>query len=161
MRSYFAAVFKHIMRFPGFHPHSFRKAFTLIEVIIAGLLLSMMAIVCGGIILSTCGTFNLDKNKYLAAQEASSLNEELKNYVTGDLSVTLNAPGKPAWHLVDDTSCKDCWALAVGTHDVSGRLQDSMRQDYNASMSYTVTVAQYQGRSMRDVQINVKWDDAK
>lgn len=124
---------------------------------VASVILGMVAVTCATIVMSTYSSFARDKAKYLIAQEANNLKEELKNYVTAELSITLNAPGQPPWHLPGDTSCTDCWALAEGKHDVTSRLPEELRKTYGATMSYTVTLVEYNGREMRDVSINVDW----
>lgn len=134
-----------------------RKGFTLIEIVVASIILAMVVVTCATLLISTFSSFPKEKSKYLASQEANSLKEELKNYVTDDLSITANAPGNPPWHLPDDASCSDCWALAEGNHEVTARLPAEVRATYGATMSYSVTIVQYQGREMRNVSINVNW----
>ncbi|HBW22901.1 MAG: hypothetical protein A2X28_04145 [Elusimicrobia bacterium GWA2_56_46] len=137
---------------------AFRKGFTLVEVVVASMVLVMVAVTCASLLLSTFTSFPKEKIRYQAAQEAASLKEELKNYVTEDRSTTAGAPGNPpSWHLPDDSSCANCWALAAGTHTVTNRLPLEMRQTYGATMSYFVKTTLYQGKEMRDVNVSINY----
>jgi len=118
-----------------------RKGFSLLEIMVASIILGMVAVTCATIVMSTYSSFSKDKARYLIAQEANNLKEELKNYVTADLSITLKAPGKPPWHLPDDTSCTDCWALEEGKHEVTARGRLRKRKKSYAKGSPTVVAA--------------------
>ena len=119
--------------------------------------MAALFVTCVTIILATYSSFSKDKAKYLIAQEANNLKEELKLYVTDDTSVTDNAPGSPVWHLPEDTSLPVRYALAPGTHIVTTRLPLAIRQDYGATMYYIVTDSTYQGRKISSVTITVDW----
>jgi hypothetical protein len=123
------------------------------------MLLSLVAVACGAVALSTFGSYAMDINKLAAAREAERLREELKNYVTADLSVTHNAPGSPPWHLPDDTSCAGCWALAEGQHYLSRAPLSKMLTSGPAQLSYTVTLFNWQGREIRQAAIAVSWTE--
>lgn len=134
----------------------------LVEALIAGLLLAITVLAVFAVILSGFSTTKYGEIKYQANLQARQLQEELKNYVTADTSVINGAPGSPAWHLPGDTcsGCAggaNCWALDACTHDVTARLPVEFRNDYNATMSYTVSVQTYSGKLLRDVRIDVNW----
>jgi prepilin-type N-terminal cleavage/methylation domain-containing protein len=129
-----------------------RKGFTLIEIVVACVIMAALFITCVTIILATYSSFSKDKARYLIAQEANNLKEELKLYVTDDTSVTDNAPGSPAWHLPQDTSFPIRYALATGSsHTVTANLPEG------ATMYYVVTDSPYQGRINKSVTITVDW----
>lgn len=105
----------------------------ILLIAISGVYASMLAA------LTSTGT---NERRYQAALAARQLSDELKNYVTEDLSAVPGAPGSPAWHLPGDpcTGCPggaSCWALAACTHDATATLAPAMR-DAGYRMSYEV-----------------------
>jgi hypothetical protein len=134
-----------------------RNGSTLAEVLVGAIIMAMAAAVVGGILLSTYKLKSCDKVRYSLAAAEADLREDLKNYVTADTSIITNAPGDPPWHMPEDVSCDDCWALAPGVHDVSGRLSRAIGAEYNATLTYTVTQRQWQGRTVTNVKITTNW----
>lgn len=134
-----------------------RKGVSLIEIIISSLILLMAATAVSILLLSTFTSRKREEAMYGVSLGAKKLREELKSYVTGDTSILLNAPGRPAWHLPVDSSCSDCWALQEGEHDATGLLPASFREKYRAAMKYKVRSEIFRGRVVRAVRINVDW----
>ena len=91
---------------------------------------------------------------------ASHLKEMLKNYNTPTTAIIIGAPGSPPWHLPEDSSCALCWALEEGrVHTVDALLPPSLRADYNAKLSYVVTLSPnpYTGTAHRNIKISANW----
>lgn len=134
-----------------------RKGNTLIEVMMASIILAMAVAAIGNLLLTVFTVPKRGNAQYEIAFAAKKLREQLKSYVTADTSVTLNAPGSPPWHLPDDSSCTNCWALADGAHNATDMLSSDLRTRYKATMRYTVTRELVAGRQVPKVRIVVDW----
>ena len=134
------------------------KGGALVEVIISGLLIAIVAAAVMSAVLSSSRNLSRVQTREDVALNLSQLLEELKNYVTADTGIIQGAPGDSAgsWHLRGD-SCEACWALAEGRHDVTGRLDAELRQKCNASLSYNVTVVDVNGLPTRRVEARLEW----
>lgn len=137
---------------------SVRSGSALPEVIVAAFIMSFVAVTVGALLLSS-NVFSKDTAiKYAMAQEAGRLRSILKNYVTADTSVTLNAPGSPPWHLPEDSTCNQCWALQAGEHDATALLAADLRDKYKATLKYVVKVEKFGGSEVRKVSIKSNWE---
>ena len=134
-----------------------RAGNTLIEVIVACFVMAMTTVAIASLLLSTFAASKREIVQYEITFAAKKLREQLKSYVTADTYVTLNAPGSPPWHLPDDSSCNNCWALAEGEHNATSILSQELRTNYNATMRYTVTKELFLGRQIPKVRIVVDW----
>ncbi|MDD2805391.1 MAG: hypothetical protein PHV33_07535 [Elusimicrobiales bacterium] len=134
-----------------------RRASALIEVVLGSIILAMAVAALGGILLSSFRVKDSGQVRFSLAEYSAALKEDLKNYVTADTSITLNAPGSPPWHMPEDASCAACWALSPGTHDVSSRLPSDLRTTYGATLKYVVTNSTYKGRTGLNVKISTDW----
>ena len=123
----------------------------------ASIILAMAVAAIGSLLVSVSLAPKRGNAQYEIAFAAKKLREQLKSYVTADTSVTLNAPGSPAWHLPDDSSCTACWALAEGAHEATSMLSGDLRTKYNATMQYTVAWEDFAGRQVPKVNIVVDW----
>jgi len=134
-----------------------RKGVSLIEIIVASMLLVTVAMAVSFLLLSTLTGHQREEATHNVSLGAKKLREMLKSYVTADTSVVLNAPGSPAWHLPEDSSCASCWALEEGTHEATSLLPLSFREKYGATMKYSVKKELFNGREVRNVRISVDW----
>jgi len=136
----------------------YRCGAALVEVVVGSMVLAMAAAIVGNVLLSSFVVKNYDRVRFTLAGETVALKEALKNYVTADTHVTLNAPGVPPWHMPEDSSCSGCWALAPGTHDVTQRLPVELRSKYAATLKYTVAGRSYKGRGVSYVKVEANWN---
>lgn len=112
--------------------------------------------------------------KIKAAAGARQIAAVLKNFVTGDPASTLiagpNAGGANKWSLdglgtIDDTSCVNCYALAAGSHTLTGVLPATFEAaPFNARVtyfvSYTDTITDgVNTRPVPSVSITSTWTD--
>jgi hypothetical protein len=134
-----------------------RPGTALPEVLVATFILAFIAMTVSALLLSSNMMTKDSTAKYALSQEAIKLRAVLKNYVTADTTVTLNAPGSPPWHLPEDDSCSDCWALQEGTHEVTSSLPAYLRTNYAATLKYKVTLAKSGSRDIRKVSITAGW----
>lgn len=136
-----------------------RKGATLVEIVVGSMIIAVTAALVGNILLASLSATTSDQTRFTITNEAAALKEELKNYVTADTSITQNAPGSPPWHLPEDSSCADCWALSEGVHDATTRLPAKLRDTYKATLKYTVTDEIYHGRKGQNVKIETNWEN--
>ena len=119
-----------------------RQGFTLVEVIVAMMLLLIAISGVYAAMLTALTSFGSNEQRYQANIASRDLADTLKNYVTADLAPVPGAPGSPAWHLPGD-SCSGCpggatcWALAVCTHDATQQLHPAL-QAAGVRMNYVV-----------------------
>ena len=110
------------------------------------------------------------ERKLKAAAGARQIAAQLKNYVTGDplsAAVGFQGPGVGAnkWSMdgggVNDTSCVDCYALAQGSHTLTGVLPASFEAPpFNAQVVYFVDATTLvNGRPVPAVSITTTWND--
>jgi type II secretory pathway pseudopilin PulG len=140
----------------------------LVEVVVAVLLLSIGITAVFSVCLSVRFKANRDVYRTQMDFYARQLLEELKSYVTADMSVTDGAPGTPAsWCHPKDTGCPGGWALADNVvHDVTDMLPSSLSSDHPAGVKarlwYTVTLVPMTAGSAnvnaRRVDITMTWD---
>lgn len=135
-----------------------RLGSTIIEVLISAVILASCAVVVGGLLLSTLGFAKRDSTKYEMVLAGRKLREELKSYVTANTSVTLHAPGSPPWHLPEDSSCTDCWALTEGHHNATAMLPQRLRDTYSATMAYDVSWPGAGQPQTPRVEITLSWE---
>ncbi|MBI3547664.1 MAG: type II secretion system protein [Elusimicrobia bacterium] len=135
-----------------------RKGQTLAEVSIAMLLVAIATASTFGVILNAKrGTKKADTKEQMAYY-ANFLQQELKAYVTARTDITEGAPGIPAWHLPQDESCTNCWALSPGVHKVSGMLPKNLSgPPVNGTLTYEVAIITINGQEMREVKIKMDW----
>lgn len=143
---------------PAFWRGKRRLGGSLVEVVIAGVVLAMCAVTASGLLLSIFTVPRKASVKHEMILAGRKLREELKSYVTADVAVTHSAPGNPPWHLPQDSSCNNCWALEPGGHDATSMLSDELRAK-GATMKYVVTRQRVGGRILPKVDITLKWDD--
>lgn len=108
------------------------------------------------------------ERKMKAAAGARQVAAMLKNFVTGDpASTVIPGPGLGAnkWSMdgggVDDTSCVNCYALAPGSHTLTGILPGAFEAaPFNARVTYFVTETNtVNGRPVPSVSITATWTD--
>lgn len=133
---------------------------TLIEVVIASLLLAMMTVpimaaAFGGRKLTARTTRRLQAAAY--ARQAA---EALKAFVVADQTIVSGpGTGSNGWSLSGDAS--GSYALAAGHHELSPAawLVELAASPYNGTISYDVTVRQTPQGPQPDVVFNVQWTD--
>jgi type II secretory pathway pseudopilin PulG len=137
-----------------------RDGQTLIEVIVAGLLLGMMTI---PIMAAALGGRQLTAKTSRRLQAAADLRhaaEALKAYVVADTTL-VSGPGTGGggWVLPGDTS--GLKALAAGHHVLlpATWLPDLAVPPYNGTISYDVAVRSTPQGPQPDVVFNVQWAD--
>lgn len=135
-----------------------RKGVSLIEIIVASMILVTVSMAVSFLLLSTLTSRQREEATHNISLGAKKLRETLKSYVTADTSVVLNAPGSPAWHLPEDSSCASCWALEEGAHEATTLLPSDFRAKYGATMKYSVKKELFNGREVRNVRISVDWN---
>lgn len=135
-----------------------RAGAVLAELLVAGIILLMTAAAVAGMLVSVAAASKTAHARYEVSLAAKKLRENLKSYVTEDISVTENAPGNPPWHLPEDAACSSCWALAEGRHEATALLPSSLKSGYNARMFYTVINQSPRGAAFRKVVISVEWN---
>ncbi len=137
---------------------SSRAGFTLVEVVIATLLLAVGVAGVFSVTLSARQQSKRHAGRDKINQYGRQVQEELKSYVTGNINDTQGAPGG-SWHHPSDT-CGE-WALSANCiHDVTSMLPADLKAaPYNAKLSYTVTVENLGSLKTRRVDIKMKWDD--
>lgn len=133
---------------------------TLIEVVIASLLLAMMTVPIMGAALSGRKLTARTSRRLQAAADARRAAEALKAYVVADPTL-VSGPGVGlgGWVLPGDTSGLS--ALAAGHHDLDPAtwLADLAAAPYNGTISYDVTVRSTPQGPQPDAAFNVKWTD--
>lgn len=125
--------------------------YTLVEVVIAMLLTAIMVTSVFSVSLTAKQGGGKGGRKLLASQGAKQIANQLRNFVTGDTSVSLaNPPGSAfgGWGLTGVGGITDncpgggtsCWALQNGTHTLTGVLPAAFEAaPFNARVSYYVT----------------------
>jgi prepilin-type N-terminal cleavage/methylation domain-containing protein len=125
------------------------SGYTLVEVMVAMLLTSIMVTSVFSVALTVKTGGNKGERKIKAAAGARQVAAMLKNYVTGDPNNTLipgPGLGTNKWSMdsggVDDTSCSNCYALTSGTHTLTGILPATFEAaPFNARVIYFVDPA--------------------
>ena len=144
------------------------KGYTLVEVMVAMLLTSIMVTSVFSVALTVKTGGSKGERKIKAAAGARQIAAQLKNYVTGDpTTTTIPGPGSGlnSWSMdsggVDDTSCVNCYALTAGSHTLTGVLPASFEAaPFNARVIYFVsTTDTVNGRPVPSVSITTTWDE--
>lgn len=133
---------------------------TLIEVVIASLLLVMMTIPIMAAALSGRQMTARTTRRLQAAGHARHAAEALKAFVVADATLVSGpGAGSDGWVLSGDASGLN--ALAAGHHDLSPAewLPDLAASPYNGTISYDVTVRLTPQGPQPDVVFNVQWAD--
>jgi prepilin-type N-terminal cleavage/methylation domain-containing protein len=140
--------------------------FTLVEVMVAMLMISFMATTVFNVALTVKTGSAKNERKLQALAGARQVASQLKNYVTGDPeSTAIPGPGMGtnSWSMdgngIDDLSCMNCYALTPGNHILTGVLSSEFEAPpYNARVSYTVTVIDtIKGRPVPAVSVTTTW----
>lgn len=132
---------------------------TLVEVVISILLVAIASTGIFGALFSASLQAGVSTDQELVALQLQSVLDELRNYVTQDLTNTPDAPGQVVgvnrnWHLQGDACA--CWALQEGVaHDVSSRLPPELAA--RARLSYRVTSVIVNGQQLRQVKATIDW----
>ena len=160
-----------------------RAGYTLVEVVIAVLLTSIMVTSVFSVALtSKQGGGKMDR-RLIASQAGKQVSGSLRNFVTGcscnattgacsAVSCTIQGPtprgGVASWYLNDpannvNDSRGDVWALAAGLHTITGTgvlPAWFLAAPYNANVQYTVdNSVVVNGRPVPQVTLNVVWTE--
>jgi prepilin-type N-terminal cleavage/methylation domain-containing protein len=144
--------------------------YTLVEVVIAMLLVSIMVTSVFSVALTAKQGGGKGVRKLLAAQGAKQVSGVLKNFVTGDETTTMIAGpgGGNGWAMsngVVTAACPgggtNCYAMASGTHTLTGVLPAWFEAaPYNARVRYFVNNSvTINGRPMPNVTITTDWTE--
>jgi len=119
-----------------------RKGFTLVEVVIATLLLAIGITASFSVCVSVKFKVNKDDTRTRMNFYARQLLEDLKSYVTADTTDPDLAAGAPygTWSYCWAQGQCDAaaWALAPGEHVVTMMLPKTLRDDQGATLKYFV-----------------------
>jgi type II secretory pathway pseudopilin PulG len=142
------------------------SGYTLVEVVIAMLLTSVMVTSVFSVALTAKSGGGKGERSLMATQGAKQISNLLKNFVTGDTATTITYPPGVAangWGLtgvngITDT-CPDastnCWALAPGTHTLAGVFPAAFEAaPYSARVTYFVA-----GGSPPNVIVTATWTE--
>lgn len=151
--------------------------YTLVEVMVAMLLTSIMVTSVFSVALTVKTGGSKSERKLKAAAGARQISAMLKNYVTGETGTasttngngTIAGPGVGAnnWSITGNgivDACpgggSSCYALAQGTHTLTGVLGTFENAPYNARVSYFVDATTLvNGRPVPAVSITTTWTD--
>lgn len=160
-----------------------RAGYTLVEIVIAMLLTSIMVTSVFSVALTSKQSGGKSDRRLLAAQAAKRMTSQLRNFVTGcacdagtgacsAASCTLQGPtprpGVASWYLNDpvnniNDSRGDIWALTSGLHTITGTgvlPAWFLAAPYNASIQYTVdNSVVIDGRPVPRVTLDVVWTE--
>ncbi len=149
-----------------------RGGYTLVEVMVAMLLTSIMVTSVFSVALTVKTGGSKGERKIKAAAGARQIAGQLKNFVTGDPTDTwLAGPGTGAnkWSMdgggIDDTSCVDCYALTAGSHTLTGVLPVEFEAaPFNARVTYFISITDtitdgVNIRPVPSVSITTTWTD--
>lgn len=136
-----------------------QKGGVLVEILIAILLLASATMAFMGALLSAPANIDNAERKVEVLKYGEAVLRELSNYVTEETAAVANAPGSPTpWHLPGDDNSG--WALDAGTHDVTSRLPAELQAaPFSATMSYEVSVTMVNGLPLRQVDLNLQWQN--
>ena len=149
------------------------SGYTLVEVMVAMLLTSIMVTSVFSVALTVKTGGNKGERKIKAAAGARQVAAVLKNFVTGDPTNTMipgPGVGSNKWSMdggaVDDTSCSNCYALTSGSHTLTGILPATFEAaPFNARVIYFVDPAGdtitdgVNTRPIPSVSITTTWTD--
>lgn len=136
---------------------SSRRGSSLIEVIIATLLLAMMTVPIMAVTLTGGALTGKTERRLYASTAAARLAETLKAYVVAD--TTLIAGPNGDWALPGDSSGLN--ALEAGHHDLSPEIwvPELAGAPYFATVAYDVSVRQTPQGPLPDVSFDIRWND--
>lgn len=164
-------------------PISRQAGYTIVEVVVAVLLTSIMVTSVFSVALTSKQGGGKSDRKLVAAQAAKTVTSQLRNFVTGcdcdpvsgacsAASCTVQGPtprtGVASWYLHDPAnnvfdSMGDKWALTTGVHRITGTgvLPAWFLADpFNGYVEYTVdNSADVNGRPMPKVSLDVQWQE--
>ncbi|MDX6770257.1 MAG: type II secretion system protein [Elusimicrobiota bacterium] len=160
-----------------------RAGYTLVEVVIAVLLTSIMVTSVFSVALTSKQGGGKSDRRLVAAQAAKRMTSQLRNFVTGcdcnattgvcsAASCTIQGPtpraGVASWYLNDPTNAVndsrgDVWALASGVHTITGTgvlPAWFLAAPFNGSVQYTVdNSVVVNGRPVPQVTLDVVWTE--
>ena len=102
-----------------------RKAFSLVEIVVSVLISATVAMASFMIFTSTATSQRKANKKELASLAIKMVQEELKLYVTSDLSAWYPYKPNSSWRLCNHTGQCDSyngWALQAGNHNITSFL---------------------------------------
>lgn len=158
-------------------PRRYSSGYTLIEVMVAMLLTSVMVTSVFSVALTVKTGGNKGERKMKAAAGARLVASQLKNFVTGDPANTVipgPGTGTNKWSMTGGTvtdacactACAaNCYALAPGSHTLTGILNATFEgAPFNARVIYFVTATDtitdgVNTRPIPSVSITTTWTD--
>lgn len=139
-------------RAAGRRARAARRGYTLVETLIAMMLISVVVTSVFSLVLTARVGVKKSGKRGQAVFYLRQVMEGLKGFVTADTS----APGPNNWVLPGD-AC-GCWALQAGNHNVTNFLPPSFRAaPTNGQLSYTVTDANCGGQTCKQVAFSISW----
>lgn len=138
------------MRAPG------AEGYTLVEVIIATMLVAMMTVPIMSLALTSRMSSGRLERRLAAANAIREISEKLKLYVTADRALAAGpGEGLNGWSLPGDRSGLP--ALAAGRHQLSTEIWAPALQPYKGEISYEVKPLATPAGPMPDVTFLVEW----
>ncbi|MCX7641403.1 MAG: type II secretion system GspH family protein [Elusimicrobiales bacterium] len=126
-----------------------RRAFSLVEIVVSVLISATVAMASFMIFTSTATSQRKANKKEIASLAIKMVQEQLKLYVTSDISAWYPHKPNASWRLCNHTGQCDTyngWALQAGSHNITSFLSVSPFVDMlcngnisNCSFTYTVT----------------------
>lgn len=162
------------------------KGYTLVEVIVAMLLTSVMVSSVFSVALTAKQSGGKSERRMAAAQASRQMMNRLKSYVTGDTASTIIAGpnannGTNKWSLrdttvspniTDATTCTgtcggvvcgaapNVYALCPGTHTVTGILPGGLvAAPYSGTLQYYVGTETIGGQLAPQVNVTINWTE--
>lgn len=134
------------------------KGYTLIEVIIAILLVAMMTPPIMSVALTSRMSTGRSDRRMAAAGAVRALSEQLKAYVTADMTLAAGpGSGVNGWILPGDQS--GLTALQAGHHDLSAAQWLPALASFGGTISYDVTTRSTPSGPAADLTFNVAWNE--
>ena len=150
----FPAFFRR--RAAGRRAHPARRGYTLVETMIAMLLISVVVTSVFSLVLTARMTAKKSNRKGQAVLYVRRAMEALRAYVTSD---TTMAGPTANWHINGDTSAG--WALNIGSHDISSWLPAEFcaADPANCHLTYIVSALPCGASTCRQVAFTVTWKE--
>ncbi len=134
------------------------SGFTLVEVVIAILLLALIALPLMMALVTGRTASGRSARSVLATAAIHRVSEHLKAYVTADRSLARGpGVGADGWSLPGDRS--GSWALAAGRHELDGATWAPDLAAYGGRLAYDVTVRQTPSGPVPTVTFDMTWDE--